>query len=793
MGEYARLWPLALTEDADTVQTRRPSIHPFHPFHRRLRLLIRFWSWALAWEPESEPRSARRKEGLPTGCKEESLAATQIQHSSESEAPKLDTLSSLGAVSAKLYTFQFKVNDRREPPASSKFISRVVGVSNLSEISDTVVALAYIGSPPQGPYTILLDTGSDLFWVRGSNCSSTTTCAPGSSSFDHNKSSTYQAAAAPYHVSSQYAYGDGTTITFTGGFDTVSISGMTVPNQYFGEAQTYYSPVAFTDGLIGLPPPCSSGSSCSTGNFAGAPSSHRFLTNAVSQGILTESVFAFWYNSSDSGAGTAATFSSFSGSYGEVSMGGMDSAKYTGSVTWLPLLTSLSLSYWVVSWDYIQYGENTTNLLPARATYAVVDTGSTSFGVPATAYNKIMSSLGTVSCSASSINALSDLHFGMGGQRLTLSPSAYIDGTPTGGCSFFGSSVASDTNGIYIAGADFQRKFYTVYDYGNSRVGFAASSSGPAGTFLPSNSTSNSTRGGPSSNPGSSPSAAPSTSPSASVGSGTGGIPGPDNGTSGITVPYYALVAVVLGLVILAGWGYVFYARRRKHQPTYSSGSAPAMVIVRPKHPSASGAGSRPLNHVTASSGSTQPMVIVGPPPGFVTQIAAYSAPPLYQPTEVPPPATPKPRPVVPPPATPPPRMDVPAPATPKPRPVVPPPATPPPRMDVPAPATPEPRPEVPPSATPQPQMDVPAPATPEPRPEVPPPATPEPQTKVPLPATPNSQMGMPSVLTSIRQNSIGRTSLPPPAKPVAAAGDAAAGPQVTLPLAEAHNKRISF
>jgi cathepsin D len=159
------------------------------------------------------------------------------------------------------------------------------------------------------------DTGSADFFLPGPNC--TQNCA-GHKVYNPSSSSTSTAIRASFSL----LYGDGSSvqgITYT---DTVTIGGLTATNQTLGVATTYSTGFNSTyyppDGLMGL--------------AWGRVSIYRapgYFQTLVSEGQVTSSVFAVKLAVSGS----------------ELFLGGVNTALYTGSFTWLPVTKEVSNSY----------------------------------------------------------------------------------------------------------------------------------------------------------------------------------------------------------------------------------------------------------------------------------------------------------------------------------------------------------------------------------------------------------------------------------------------------------------
>ncbi|KAH9913361.1 aspartic peptidase domain-containing protein [Fomitopsis serialis] len=172
---------------------------------------------------------------------------------------------------------------------------------------------------------------------------------------------------------------------------------------------------------------------------------------------------------------------------GELTFGGTDSSKYTGSINYVPITTTSPASeYWGID-QSISYGS--WPILKSSA--GIVDTGTTLILISTGAYIEYMiatggtvdESTGLLRISSSQYSSLKTLNFNIGGTTYSLTPNAQI--WPRSLNSAIGGSaddiylVVSDIGGEsgegldFINGYAFLERFYSVFDTTNSQVGFA--------------------------------------------------------------------------------------------------------------------------------------------------------------------------------------------------------------------------------------------------------------------------------------------------------------------------------
>ncbi|KAI1026557.1 hypothetical protein LB503_013348 [Fusarium chuoi] len=249
--------------------------------------------------------------------------------------------------------------------------------------------------------------------------------------------------------------------------DKVSFGGLSVAAQSIGAASTA-SGFSGVDGIIGFGPVGLTESTVS--NVDTVPT---FLDNLYSQGSISSEVLGVSFKP-ESG-------SDDSDANGELTLGGVDSSKYTGSLTYFPTLTSgQAAAYWGISVSGFTYGSTSLG-----SGSGIVDTGTTLIYIPTSAYNKFLSAAGGSTDSSTGLAAFTKkptANFGIkfGSTTYTLTPAQYL--IPTAQYSNFGLtsgkyySWISDggSSGVnIIIGQKFLENYYSVYDTTNSRIGFA--------------------------------------------------------------------------------------------------------------------------------------------------------------------------------------------------------------------------------------------------------------------------------------------------------------------------------
>lgn len=247
----------------------------------------------------------------------------------------------------------------------------------------------------------------------------------------------------------------------------VSFGGQTASGQSFGAA-SQASGFNGVDGIIGFGPVDLTQNTVS--NTATVPT---FMDNLYSQGAISTEVLGVSFRP-ESGSDADDT-------NGELTLGGTDSSKYSGSISYFPKLSSGDASsYWGISINSFSYGGQT---LSSNA-QGIVDTGTTLIYIPTDAYNAFLSAAGGSTDSSSNMASFSsapteNFTFDFG-SPFTLTPDQYL--VPQDQYSEFGLSSGKyyawindgGSSGVdTIIGQKFLENYYSVYDTTNSQIGFA--------------------------------------------------------------------------------------------------------------------------------------------------------------------------------------------------------------------------------------------------------------------------------------------------------------------------------
>jgi cathepsin D len=358
-----------------------------------------------------------------------------------------------------------------------------------------------IGTPPQ-KFAVLFDTGSSDLYVPSIKCDMTDITCVQHNKYNSAQSSTYQANGQSITLS----FGDGSSTGFLSA-DTVTIAGLAVTGQTFVEDLTpeLHDANATFDGVLGLAFPS-----------IAATNSQPVFYNIIAQKLVPQQVFSFYMATPNS---NTAGF--------ELILGGSDPSAFSGTFTYVSVQNS---GYWQIRMDSLQVSTGRT--LCSGGCQVIVDTGTSLIIGPADEINALVRSLGAqtiqgesfVNCN--SVSSLPTLSFVFNGKSFPLTGADYTfqAGTSDTGeaLCFVGLQTSSPGDGPqWIIGEVFLDNYYTEFDVGNSRVGFASMASSPS-DYPGSGSGSGSGSGGNSRVGFASMASSPSDYPGSGSGSGSG-------------------------------------------------------------------------------------------------------------------------------------------------------------------------------------------------------------------------------------------------------------------------------
>ncbi|XP_006050181.3 pregnancy-associated glycoprotein 1-like [Bubalus kerabau] len=325
------------------------------------------------------------------------------------------------------------------------FRGSTLTINPLRNIMDLVyVGNITIGTPPQ-EFQVVFDTGSSDLWVPSLFCTMPACSAP--VWFRQLQSSTFR----PTNKTVTITYGSGSMKGFLA-YDTVRIGDLVSTDQPFGLSVAEYGLEGRNyDGVLGLNYPNIS--------FSGAI---PIFDNLKNQGAISEPVFAF-YLSKNKQEGSVVMF------------GGVDHHYYKGELNWVPLIEA---GDWRVHIDRISMKR--TVIACSDGCEALVHTGTSHIEGPGRLVNNIHRLIRTrpfgskhyVSCFATKY--LPSISFTINGIKYPMTARAYILKNSRGRCySTFKENTMRTSRETWILGDAFLRRYFSVFDRGNDRIGLA--------------------------------------------------------------------------------------------------------------------------------------------------------------------------------------------------------------------------------------------------------------------------------------------------------------------------------
>eukprot|EP00126_Sphaerothecum_destruens_P009879 Sdes_comp20616_c0_seq1m15684 len=363
------------------------------------------------------------------------------------------------------------VSPKTPPRLLSQSLDDIDGIEMLKNYDNSEYSgVISIGTPPQ-QFFVIMDTGSSNLWVPSKKCTDQSCLLH--RRYDHSVSSTY----SPNNTRLSLRYGSGAVEGFLSQ-DAVQVAGMTIERQVFGET-TAEPGEAFLnghfDGILGL------GFRQIAKNGATPP-----FYNMIAQKLIKKQLFSVWMNSK-----------ARPGHGGEIVFGGIDQSHFLGDIHWVPITKQ---GYWQIRLDHVRVEASGISVRPENITFntgffsangaiCIADTGTSLITGPLEEIRAIHQLLGATitqseggqemySVDCESVDLLPAIHFSLGGHEYPLKPEHFIsrEQRPDGSFACISGLMGLQNKALgplWILGDTWLRRYYTVYDLENLRLGIA--------------------------------------------------------------------------------------------------------------------------------------------------------------------------------------------------------------------------------------------------------------------------------------------------------------------------------
>ncbi|CAG8468985.1 1490_t:CDS:2 [Paraglomus brasilianum] len=383
-------------------------------------------------------------------CTDAAIHKMRLKKIPETAARKLQRYSEAG----DYLTQKYFSSSRRLQESNQVFVSGVEendyqGIPLSNYMNAQYYGEIGLGTPKQ-TFSVIFDTGSSNLWVPSTHCSSIACFLH--NRYDSKASKTFKKNGTEFAI----RYGSGSLEGIISN-DVLTVGDWELKDLDFGES-TKEPGLAFVfgkfDGIFGL----------GYDTIAVKRVVPPFYKMISDLGI--EPVFSFWLGDTEK-----------DGEGGELAFGGIDYDRIIGDINWAPVRRK---AYWEVDLQTVYFGGEEVNF---ENTGAAIDSGTSLIAVPSIVADLINKQIGAkknfagqyvIECDK--VKNLPDFTFQFGGLNYTLNGDDYILKAQNQCISaFMGLDIPAPLGPIWIVGDVFLRKFYTIYDLGKDRVGFARS------------------------------------------------------------------------------------------------------------------------------------------------------------------------------------------------------------------------------------------------------------------------------------------------------------------------------
>eukprot|EP00300_Choanocystis_sp_HF-7_P042867 c9538_g1_i1.p1 GENE.c9538_g1_i1~~c9538_g1_i1.p1 ORF type:complete len:469 (+),score=95.14 c9538_g1_i1:148-1407(+) len=331
----------------------------------------------------------------------------------------------------------------------------VVPLENYYE--EIFIANITVGTPEQGPFAVVMDSGSSNTWIPSILCKT-----PGCDGKPrYNQAASTSANNDPDSRIIAIPYGTGFVVA-TLLNDNIQIGGVTVDNCTLGQADVMAAFFEDTplDGISGL----------GFKDISEPPGLPTLFDDMIANNLLTAKLFQFYMNTDDAPytANSALVFGEIDTSY----------ARPGAAFVYSDVLPS----YWLITFSSTMVGGSTNYACKLGHCLAVVDSGTSIIAGPGPDIDPMISAIGPVASDCSNLASLPDIAFEIGGVSFPVPPQAYVimqtfsNGTSL--CQLGMESIPEVEAGpLWILGVPFLLTYTAVFTKNDvvAQVGFAPS------------------------------------------------------------------------------------------------------------------------------------------------------------------------------------------------------------------------------------------------------------------------------------------------------------------------------
>ncbi|KAF2711187.1 acid protease [Pleomassaria siparia CBS 279.74] len=330
----------------------------------------------------------------------------------------------------------------------------------LDNLETLYFANASLGTPAQS-LRLHIDTGSSDLWANAASsalCKQRGKQCVESGTYDANSSSTYEFVNSDFNIS----YVDGSGASGDYAKDTFNFGGKTIDGLQFGIGYTSTS----AEGILGIGYTVNEVQV----NRAGGKAYANLPQLLADNGDINTNAYSLWLNDLDA-------------STGSILFGGVDTEKYTGTLSKLPIIPESGVyAEFIIALTGMGSNGNQGSIFKNETVAVLLDSGSSLMYLPDnvatslyTTYNaQYDSTQGAAFVNCDLANESGSLEFTFSGPTISVPlnelviVAGYSRGTPT--C-ILGIGPAGDS--VSVLGDTFLRSAYVVYDLTNNQIALA--------------------------------------------------------------------------------------------------------------------------------------------------------------------------------------------------------------------------------------------------------------------------------------------------------------------------------